>query len=336
MRHQILTEQFGGLEGLKFIVAQIQDIRFVLGKPLDIFGFRVGFDGGRVQGDDPWIIIFHAIDGARAETEHDPEHAGFRVHALLPDEGIVGQADTRQTGKEITVAVRTGNALHQKRHLFILLRHPALQPVGERVLVHRGGEDFADGFLEMPVAFLRRSLVDAEIAFVFSGKGVAEGVFQKRTGADDDRRLAEIFQHELELLLDLVGKRAVQHLLFELTRDAKISFIGFLRHQQFPPAVLHHVRIENIRTDIEGIMDFHHGAPVKRRILAQNVAGQQHADGFAADEPRADKALLDLHQVFQLEVFPDQREDSFFPADHHTGKDFHHVLLFRGRVGISQ
>lgn len=83
-------------------------------------------------------------------------------------------------------------------------------------------------------------------------------------------------------------------------------------------------------------MDFHHGAPVKKDgSLRKMLRANSMPTDLPPMNPVPIRRLIST-RVFQLEVFPDQREDSFFPADHHTGKDFHHVPLFRGRVGIFQ
>ena len=49
--------------------------------------------------------------------------------------------------------------------------------------------------------------------------------------------------------------------------------------------------------------------PIQLRcFIAQDVARQQHAGGFAADAARADLAVLDVQQVAHGEIFPAQRK----------------------------
>ena len=115
----------------------------------------------------------------RAEPEDEAQHARSGVDLRVPRVGVEREAHAGHLRVEVSVVHGTRHAHDQQRHLFVLLGHAALQSVGQGVFVHGGGENFPDGFFKMAVAFFGRSLVDAEIAFVFSGKGVAEGILQK-------------------------------------------------------------------------------------------------------------------------------------------------------------
>ena len=216
--------------------------------------------------------------------------------------------------------VRAGDTLDQQGHLFIVLVEAALQPVGQGILVHGAGEDAAHRFLEKLVTPLRRALVDAEVALVLAREGVAEGVLQEAAGADDDRRLAEILQHQLKLLLDLLRKGAAEHFGLELPGTLEIPLPGLVGHEGLPPAVLDDVGVEDVGADEIGVVQFQVPRPVEVPVLAEDVSRQEHAHRFAADEARPDEAVLDLQEILQGEEILHEGEHALFPADQDPGE----------------
>jgi hypothetical protein len=182
--------------------------------------------------------------------------------------------------------------------------------------------------LEGLVARLRRPLVDAEEAVVLAGKGAAEGVLQQARGADDDRRLAEIFEHQLELLGDLLGEGAGEHALAQFGRLFEIALRPFVGHEQLPPSVLDDVGIEHVRADVEGIAVFEHFVPATGRVVDEDLAGEQQAHRLAADEPRTDEPRLDAQEVAQRQVFADEPEELLVAGEQQAAELFDHILLF--------
>ena len=173
----------------------------------------------------------------------------------------------------------------------------AVGAVADRVLVDRRGIDRAHRCLEFGIALLRRALVGAENAVILAGEGVAEAVFEDRGGADDDRRLAEVFEHRAELLLDRGHEFAVQQLFADLRRDGEIVLdVDHLRAQT-PRVVLDEIGIEHVRADEIGIVRLDAAGKELGVGGPEHAARQQHADGLAADAARADLALFDGDEV---------------------------------------
>ena len=76
--------------------------------------------------------------------------------------------------------------------MFVKPQNTPLGPVGKRFIAHGAGIDNPYGIKKLIEAVLTCPLIDAEDTFVFTGKGVAEIVFQKAAGADNYGRLAKI------------------------------------------------------------------------------------------------------------------------------------------------
>jgi len=90
---------------------------------------------------------------------------------------------------------------------------------------------------------------------------------------------------------------------------------SLLRRIQFPPAVVHDVRIIDVRADEERVVLFQEAAPVKIRLCLENPAREQHADGLAANKPGADHAALERQQVFKGKIPAGELEDIVLQAD---------------------
>ena len=87
------------------------------------------------------------------------------------------------------------HAHYEQRHLLVALEEVPVGAVHYGVDVFGAGVYLPHGALKDLVALGQRTLIGAEHAVVLAGEGVAEAVLQKRAGADDYGRLAEVFQH---------------------------------------------------------------------------------------------------------------------------------------------
>ena len=89
MRFAFFIKKILHRQCFKLVIFQIQNVSFFLGKAVHIFVIHEGFDQRRIQCNNPGIIIFHSVDCPCPQTEDKTQHAGFRVHALLPDECVI-------------------------------------------------------------------------------------------------------------------------------------------------------------------------------------------------------------------------------------------------------
>ena len=231
----------------------------------------------------------------------------------------------------IPVPVHVAADAHdEQRHLLVAVEEVSVGAVAEGLRADGARVDGAHRVLEDPVAFLEAALVRAEHALVFAGKGVADTVLEQRARPDDDGRLAEVFQHGQELLLDHRHELARQQPLAQRRGEAQIVLRLDHPGTQVPDAALHGVGIEHVRADEIGVVRL--DAPlVEIRVgVADHVTRQQHADGLAADASRADLALFDLHEVAQGEIGPAQLQHVRLRAE----QAFHDVLLERHALRV--
>ena len=77
-------------------------------------------------------------------------------------------------------------------------------------------------------------------------------------------------------------------------------------------------------------MGFQIRLPEFRGILQQDVSGNQHARGFAANVAAANQAAADGEQIFQGQVAAGQFQNLGVPADHHL----QNLLLQIGHAGL--
>ena len=98
----------------------------------------------------------------------------------------------------------------------------------------------------------------------------------------------------------------MQQALPEFRRDADIILRLDHSGAQLPGVVLHGVSIENIGTDIVGIMRLDAFGIEFRVRITDDIACQQHTDGLAANAAGTDLPTLDVHQIPHGEVLPAQ------------------------------
>ncbi|OPZ59164.1 MAG: hypothetical protein BWY87_01139 [Deltaproteobacteria bacterium ADurb.Bin510] len=231
--------------------------------------------------------------------------------------------------------VAARDALDQEGHVLLALVQAALQAIGQGVLAHGAGKDLAHGLAELLVALLGRALVDQKEAVVLAGKGVAEGVLEQAARAHDDRRLAEIVDHQHELLDDLVRKAAMQQALAQFAGRQKVALGGLVLHVELPEAVLHDVGVEDVRAYEVGVVGFEDVGRTQFRRSLDDLAGQQHADGLAAHEAGADQAVLELDEVGQAQEALGQLEDTLVAADDDPAELVQHGGAL-GRLAVVQ
>ena len=92
-----------------------------------------------------------------------------------------------------------------------------------------------------------------------------------------------------------------------------------------PAAIVPQVGVVDIRADVKGVVGLQQ-LPPTRIDPAQDGPGQEHADGFAADEAGADDALPDGDQVAQIQVLLRQGQDPFLAAENHLGQGAEDLL----------
>ena len=208
----------------------------------------------------------------------------------------------RQMGVVVIAVTVAADPHHQQGHLLVPVQQVPVGAVLDGVRAHGAGVDGAHRVFKIPVALLRRALVGAEDAVVFPGEGVADAVLQQGAGAHDDGGLAEVFQHGAELLLDVVGELAVQQQLLQGRGHPEIVLRGHHLGAVFPDIVLHGVGVEHVRADEVGVVGLDAALEELRVCVPDDVAGQQHAHGLAADTAGTHLPPLDLHQVPDGEV----------------------------------
>ena len=309
-------DDFGEMAGHQLVRIQVDHVHAVLRVLADFVDIGLRPPLRRVQGDDAGVVVVRAVHRPRAQPKHQPDHAGGRIDALVPDIRIDRQADAGHLRVEQVAVQVARDALDQQRHLFVAVQQPALGPVAERLFAHRAGVDRLDGRDEILQPLLVRALVGAEHALVLAGEGVAVVVLQQAAGADDDRRLAEVVQHLGELLEDVVGKGPRDHppaRFFDVVQE-RPPVVLFLT--QPPAAVFDQERIEHVGADVERIVGFQQRVPAGTR-LAEDRAGQQHAHRFAADQPRADHPPPDRQHVAQRQVLLGHAQQPLVARERH-------------------
>ena len=129
-------------------------------------------------------------------------------------------------------------------------------------------------------------------AFIFSGEGIAVGVFKQTAGTHNYGGLSEIVEHLHELIYDVCREFPVEQFLLHL--------IGFFEHAvawvhldlpALPPAVVFYdIGVKQIRPDEERVVRF-------QFLFSFAVAfnkyrlGKEHADGFSAYQTGADHSF---------------------------------------------
>ena len=211
----------------------------------------------------------------------------------------------------------------QQSHLLIPIQQAAVGAVTESVRTHRAGIHRAHSIFEDLVAFFQTALTGAEHALILSGESIPDPVLQKGTGAHNNGRLAEVFQHGEKLFLDGRHELPVQQTLPEFRRNTKIVLRFDHFGSQIPGVVLYRVGIEHVRADVVGIVGFNAFYIELRIRIPDDVACQQHADGLAPDASRSDLPALDLHQVPHGEVLPAELQ----PGRLRTQQTAHDVIF---------
>src|SRR5512145_132707 len=115
--------------------------------------------------------MFNTIHRSSSKPCNKSQHSCPGIHISAPDKGIVRDTDPGKIGEEERLSVRTGDTLNKYGHLFILPVQASLEPICECIFIHGAREDPADTLAELPVSLFGRPLVDAENAFILSGKG---------------------------------------------------------------------------------------------------------------------------------------------------------------------
>ncbi|MEZ4517545.1 MAG: hypothetical protein R3C44_12175 [Chloroflexota bacterium] len=97
----------------------------------------------------------------------------------VPSEGVSAEGNTGQIGEEVPAILLPFRMLNQDSHSLVVVNQAVFLPVQNGVRVQRTGKDALDGIQELFQIFLRRALIGAEIAVVFTGERVPEVIFQK-------------------------------------------------------------------------------------------------------------------------------------------------------------
>ena len=284
---------------------EVEKIHPPLGELGHFVEVGLGAFTGCVEGDDAGVVVVGTVDGAGAEAEDEARHAGLRIDVGSPCIGIEGEADSGELGIEVLAVEGARHAHDQQGHLFVAVEHPTVGPVAQGFFGHGAGIDFADGGQQVLQAFLARALVGAEDAFVGAREGVAVVVLQQRAGAHDERRLAEIVQHFLELPQDVGRKLAGQ--------QQPAGFVGALEERvrvalflaNGPRTAAHEEIVEDVGADKERIV-FLQQLREARVGLLDDRARQQEADGLAANEAGADHPAAHVEDVRQGQVAGEQ------------------------------
>ncbi len=211
---------------------------------------------------------------------------------------------------------RPRHALDQDRHLLVPVDQPPVRAVQKRLGAHRAGVHGADRRKERFEALLRRPLVRAEDAVVLPREGVAEAVLEEGTRPDDDRRLAEIFEHRDELLLKEAREGARQDPLPRHVRPVHEGVDVALAAPRPPASVADEERVEDVGADVERVVRLQPVPPARVR-LAENRAGEEHPDRLPADQPRADHPLPEGEQVVEVEPPGGEGHQPLVAGDHH-------------------
>jgi hypothetical protein len=193
---------------------------------------------------------------------------------------------------EVAAAGGSRDAHDQQRHLLVLFEQAAALPVAQRLFAQRAGIDLADGVQQFFQALLARTVVDAENALVLPGEGVAVLVFKPRTGADDERPLAEVIEHPFELAQRRFGEGAAHDARARFVQPVQEGVRITLAAAHPPHAVAHEEGVEDLGADVEGIVRFELVVQLGR-LPAQDAARHQHAERLAADAAGADHPVAD-------------------------------------------
>ena len=124
--------------------------------------------------------------------------------------------------------------MDQQRHLLIHVQQMAFSAVFNGRFVHNAGVDAPDGVLQLLQAFFPGALVHAEHRLVLSGEGVSVTVLHDAAGAHNDRKIAVVVQHLLQLSPDVLRDfsvlqppcqllRLLEMLLFQLVPGLQLG-----------------------------------------------------------------------------------------------------------------
>jgi len=222
-----------------------------------------------------------------------------------------------------------GHLLDDDGHAFVVVDQAHLATVEQRIGVEHAGVDLGDRPLQIGQILLWRALVGAEDALVFAGKGGVDVVLQQAGGAHDQRRLVHPDQQLRQFRDDALGETPLRETLGQvlIVGDDLLRRLVFLV-QMVQQAVDLQKFIEHIRADEEGLGDQQPlGLPADRLGLGavQDLPGQHHAGGLAADLAPADAMAADVVQISHAEEAPGDADEGQLIADH--GLDQHGANL---------
>lgn len=223
----------------------------------------------------------------------------------VPDVGVAGEADAGGLGEEVAAMGGAGDAHDEQGHAFLAVQEAAAFAVEEGLFAEHAGVNGAHGVEQGGEAFFARAAVHDEDAVVFAGEGVAARVFEHGGGADDVGRLAEVIQHALELLEYVGGEAAREDAAAAFVEFVEEGLVAALFFADPPDFVFDEEAHEDFGADEEGVVDFEAGGEVGGAV-AEDGAGDEHAEGFAADGADADHAAAHGDEVFERELLFDE------------------------------
>ncbi|OQC23254.1 MAG: hypothetical protein BWX68_02881 [Verrucomicrobia bacterium ADurb.Bin063] len=296
-------------QGDEFVVLQVEAIHAALGVLAHVVEVGFGAAGGGVERDQAGVVVVAAVHGAGAEAEDQAQDAGLGEDVRVPGVGVEGEADAGGLGVVVAAVGGAADAHDEQGHAFLAVEQAAPLAVEEGLLVEDAGIDAADGVQQALAALLARAAVGDEDAFVFAGEGVAAGVFEDGAGADDVGGFAEVVQQALELFEDGGGEVAGLDAAAALGQALEEGGGVFLLFAQPPDIVLHQEGDEHLGAHEERVVRLQ-AAGQLGVVRADDGAGDEHAEGFAADGADADHAVAEGQEVVEGEVAFDQAGDA--------------------------
>ncbi len=321
-------DHLGDRQGAEGIGFQIDDIDQVLRILLDLLAarFRAQLRVGKRH--HARIIIGHAIHRPRAQPGDQAQQPILTADARTPAERIAAEADPGYRREVVAAMALAFHLLDQDGHALVEVDQAHLGAVDQRIGVERAGVDTQHSLRRIAQVLFQRALVRQEVAFVLAGERCIEAVFQQAGGAEDQRRLAYLFQQLAQLVQDILGYAGAG------IGRVDLGIIGddLLRRE----VLLIHVTeeivqffdlVEHIRADVPRFRDadFLRREAAGLRILLEQLPGQQHPGGLAADLAAPDAMIADVTQVGHGEDFPRQPGKLQVIADH--GLDQHNLDL---------
>ena len=134
---------------------------------------------GRIECDDPGVVVVGALHGASSQTEHDTHNTGFGIDVLVPDIWVRREAHAGDLGVEDAAELGSTHSLNEQCHLLVVVQNATLGAIAYGIFAHGAGVDYTHGIEKLVEPLTMSALICAEHTVVLAREGIAEVVLQQ-------------------------------------------------------------------------------------------------------------------------------------------------------------